>query len=324
MKALKMIAVSLAFAVASAHAASGDTTVTTPTATVTGSAVSVGGTSVSLNVEGAPTVVGTTPTSVTLEWKKVDAAVSYIVKYSTKSVATSADPNAVYDNETSPVTETGATVDKLTAGSTYYFAVVALDKEGNESDSLSEEVEVNLSKVSATTVSASGSASASSFALASVTPKNTRTLVLEFSAALGTDPLQIKLQKTSNSAAVEVQSAVVDSANPTTATVTLASDLEADSSYSLTVISAKDAAGNNIPEGINAIKEFTTLASLAPATEVPLNAASATGATASGATATGVVAPEALPQTGTKENLLMILALLSGLGIVFAFRKKAA
>lgn len=319
-----MIAVSLAFAVASAHAASGDTTVTTPTATVTGSAVSAGGTSVSLNVEGAPTVVGTTPTSVTLEWKKVDAAVSYIVKYSTKSVATSADPNAVYDNETSPVTETGATVDKLTAGSTYYFAVVALDKEGNESDSLSEEVEVNLSKVSATTASASGSASASSFALASVTPKNTRTLVLEFSAALGTDPLQIKLQKTSNSAAVEVQSAVVDSANPTTATVTLASDLEADSSYSLTVISAKDAAGNNIPEGINAIKEFTTLASLAPATEVPLNAASATGATASGATATGVVAPEALPQTGTKENLLMILALLSGLGIVFAFRKKAA
>ncbi len=321
MKALKMIAVSLAFAVASAHAASGDT-VTTPTATVTGSGVSVGGTSVSLNVEGAPTVVGTTPTSVTLDWKKVDAAVSYIVKYSTKSVATSADPNAVYDNETSPVTETGATVDKLTAGSTYYFAVVALDKEGNESDSLSEEVEVNLSKVSATTASASGSAS--SFALASVTPKNTRTLVLEFSAALGTDPLQIKLQKTSNSAAIEVQSAVVDSANPTTATVTLASDLEADSSYSLTVISAKDATGNNIPEGINAIKEFTTLASLAPATEVPLNAASASGASASGATATGVVTPEALPNTGTKENLLMILALLSGLGIVFAFRKKAA
>lgn len=323
MKALKMIAVSLAFAVASAHAASGDT-VTTPTAIVTGSGVSVGGTSVSLNVEGAPTVVGTTPTSVTLDWKKVDAAVSYIVKYSTKSVATSADPNAVYDNETSPVTETGTTVDKLTAGSTYYFAVVALDKEGNESDSLSEEVEVNLSKVSATTASATGSATVSSFALASVTPKNTRTLVLEFSAALGTDPLQIKLQKTSNSAAIEVQSAVVDSANPTTATVTLASDLEADSSYSLTVISAKDATGNNIPEGINAIKEFTTLASLAPATEVPLNAASASGASASGATASGVVAPEALPQTGTKENLLMILALLSGLGIVFAFRKKAA
>ncbi len=323
MKALKMIAVSLAFAVASAHAATGDT-VTTPTATVTGDSVSVGGTSVSLNVEGAPTVVGTTPTSVTLEWKKVEAAVSYIVKYSTKSVATSADPNAVYDNETSPVTETGATVDKLTAGATYYFAVVALDKDGNESDSLSEEVEVNLSKVAASTATGASD----SFALASVTPKNTRTLVLEFSAALGSEPLQVKLQKTSNSAAVEVKSAVVDAANPTTATVTLASDLEVDSSYSLTVISAKDAAGNNIPEGINAIKEFTTLASLAPATEVPLNAGApetASGASASGATASGTVAaPEALPNTGTKENLLMILALLSGLGIVFAFRKKAA
>lgn len=321
MKALKIIAVSLAFAVASANVVGAEeTTVATPTATVTGDSVSVGGTSVSLNVEGAPTVVGTTPTSVTLEWKKVEAAVSYIVKYSTKSVATSADPNAVYDNETSPVTETGATVDKLTEGSTYYFAVVALDKDGNESDSLSEEVEVNLSKVAASTASGTSG----SFALASVTPKNTRTLVLEFSAALGSDPLQVKLQKTSNSAAVDVVSAVVDAANPTTATVTLASDLEVDSSYSLTVISAKDAAGNNIPEGINAIKEFTTLASLAPATEVPLNAGAPE--TASGASATGsvVTAPEALPNTGTKENLIMILALLSGLGIVFAFRKKAA
>lgn len=319
MKALKMIAASLAFAVASAHAATG-TTVSTGDVTVTGSGVSAG-TSVSLNVEGAPTVDGTTPTSVTLSWKKVDAAVSYIVKYSTKSVATSADPNAVYDNETSPVTETGATVDNLTAGATYYFAVVALDKEGNESDSLSEEVEVNLSKVSETSAATGTTAS---FALVSVTPKNTRTITLEFSASLGTDPLQIKLQKTNNSAAVEVQSAVVDAANPTTATVTLGSDLEADSSYSLTVISAKDAAGNNIPEGINAIKEFTTVASLAPATEVPLNAAAGTGASASGATASGAVAPTALPETGTKENLLMILALLSGLGIVFAFRKKAA
>ena len=129
MKALKIIAASLAFAVVSVHAATGDTT--------TGVEASAAGTSVSLNVEGAPTVVGTTPTSVSLEWKKVDAAVSYIVKYSTKSVATSADPNAVYDSETSPVTETGATVDKLTAGATYYFSVVALDKDGNESDSLS-------------------------------------------------------------------------------------------------------------------------------------------------------------------------------------------
>lgn len=320
MKALKMIAASLAFAVASAHAATG-TTVETTGASVSATGVTAGGTSVTLNVEGAPTVVGTTPTSVTLEWKKVEAAVSYIVKYSTKSVATSPDMNAVYDNETSPVTETGTTVDKLTAGATYYFAVVALDKDGNESDSLSEELEVNLSKVSATTASQSGSTA--SFALASVTPKNTRTLVLEFSAALGSEPLQVKLQKTSNSAAIEVVSAVVDTANPTTATVSLASDLEGDSSYSLTVISAKDIAGNNIPEGINAIKEFTTVASLAPATEVPLNAGAPE--TASGVTASGAVAaPAALPSTGTKENLIMILALLSSLGIVFAFRKKSA
>lgn len=318
MKALKILAASLAFVVASAHAAD----VTTSGATVTGDSVAIGGTSVSLNVEGAPTLVATTPTSVSLEWNIVDAAVSYIVKYSTKSVATSPDANAVYDNETPPVTETGATVENLTAGATYYFAVVALDKDGNESDSLSEELEVNLSKVSA---SASETGSTASFALVSVNPQNVRTLVLEFSAALGSEPLQVKLQKTSNSAAVDVASAVVDSANPTTATVTLASDLEGDSSYSLTVISAKDVAGNNIPEGINAIKEFTTVASLAPATEVPLNAGApetASGSTASGAVA--VATPETLPNTGTKENVILILALLSSLGIVFAFRKKSA
>ncbi len=312
MKALKILAASLAFVVASASAAD----VNTPGATVSADSVSVGGTSVSLNVEGAPVLVSTTPTSVTLEWNKVEAAVSYIVKYSTKSVATSPDVNAVYDNETAPVTETGATVDNLTAGATYYFAVVALDKEGNESDSLSEELEVNLSKASA----ASETGSTASFALVSVNPQNARTLVLEFSAALGSEPLQVKLQKTSNSASVDVQSAIVDTANPTTATVTLASDLEGDSSYSLTVISAKDVAGNNIPEGINAIKEFTTVASLAPATEVPLNAGAPE--TASGVVA--AAAPAALPETGTKENVIMILALLSGLGIVFAFRKKSA
>ncbi len=313
MKALKILAASLALIVASASAAD----VNTPGATVSADSVSVGGTSVSLNVEGAPVLVSTTPTSVTLEWNKVEAAVSYIVKYSTKSVATSPDVNAVYDNETAPVTETGATVDNLTAGATYYFAVVALDKEGNESDSLSEELEVNLSKASV----ASEMGSTASFALVSVNPQNARTLVLEFSAALGSEPLQVKLQKTSNSASVDVQSATVDTANPTTATVTLASDLEGDSNYSLTVISAKDVAGNNIPEGINAIKEFTTVASLAPATEVPLNAGAPE--TASGVVA-AAAAPAALPETGTKENVIMILALLSGLGIVFAFRKKSA
>lgn len=226
----------------------------------------------------------------------------------------------MYDNETPPVTETGTTIDSLTEGVTYYFAVVALDKDGNESDSLSEELVVT---IGANAASASGSTGA--FALSSVTAKNTRTLTIEFSAALGADPVSVKLQKTLNSATIPVKEVVVDSANPTTATVTLDADLEGDSAYSLTVISAKDANGTNIAEGVNAIKEFTTVASLAPAVEVPLNAGgpeSASGATASGATAPA--AATELPATGTKENFILILALLSALAIVFAFRKKAA
>jgi LPXTG-motif cell wall-anchored protein len=320
MKAVKILAASLAFTISVVSAATG-VTVDSESGAVAAGGVSVGsaGTSVSLNVEGAPSVVSTTPTSVTLDWKKVEAAVSYIVKYSKKSVATSTDPNAVYDNETAPVTETGATIDKLDEGGTYYFAVVALDKDGNESDSLSEELVATLG------ASTTASDAAASFALVSVTPKNTRTITLEFSAPIGSGPVEIKLQKTSNSASLPVKEVVADPANPTTATVSLDADLEGDSTYSLTVISAKDDKGTNISEGINAIKEFTTVASLAPAIEVPLNAGSpesasgaAVAASASGAAVT------ALPATGTKENLILILALLSGLAIVFAFRKKAA
>ncbi len=276
------------------------------------------GTSVSLNVEGAPAVVSTTANSVTLQWNKVEAAVSYIVKYSEKSVATSAEPNPVYDNETAPVTETGATVEGLTEGKTYYFAVVALDKDGNESDSLSEELAVILSAP----VTASGTSAG--FALVAVTVKNTRSMTVEFSAPLGTDPIEVKLQKTANSATIPVESIVADPMNPTTATVTLAADLEGDSTYSLTVVSAKDAQGATIAEGVNAIKEFTTIAAIPPAVEVPLNAAAASGATASGATATGSLAAATEVPTGPKETLVIMLALLSGLGIVFALRRKAA
>lgn len=331
MKALKMIAAGLVLATASAYAAEAPVSVSAPKTSVSTAASTGSVASASLDVQGAPTIVTSTPTSITLQWNKVDAAESYIVMYSTKSVATSAEPNAIYDNETAPVSETGTTVDKLTENGTYYFAVVALDKEGNQSENFSDELVVNLGGTSSSTGTsdaATGSeaptaANESSFALNAVTPKDTRTVVLEFTSDVGSDPVQVKLQKTQNSATIEVTKTEVDSANPKNVILTLGSDLETESSYSLTVVSAKDSAGNNIPEGINAIKEFTTLADLAKpegetaAPETDLNAASASGMTASGADLTKAA-------TGTKENVIMILALLSGLGVVFAFRKKAA
>lgn len=308
-------------ATSAAPAFAADVAVTDAGASVTTSAAAPAVTA-SLNVEGAPTLVSNTANSVVLEWNKVEAAASYIVKYSEKSVATSADENAIYDNETSPVTETGATVENLKEGATYYFAVVALDKDGNESELHSEELAVILQAPTA-----DSGAMAEGFALVSVNTQNTRTITIEFSAALGSDPVEVKLQKTANSASIPVKSVVTDSANPTTATVTLDADLEGDSTYSLTVVSAKDANGATISEGVNAMKEFTTIASLPPAAEVVpadgLVAAPLDAAPPAGSGAVDMAAATEVP-TGPKETLIVMLALVSGLGIVFALRRKAA
>lgn len=71
------------------------------------------------------------------------------MKYSKTSVAGSTDPNAQYDNETDQVTTTGAVItklsssnEKLSSGTAYYFSVVAIDKDGKESDTFSDELMV--------------------------------------------------------------------------------------------------------------------------------------------------------------------------------------
>ena len=325
MRSLKTLAVLATFAmVSSAFAAditssgtttSGSTSSGTTTVSASGAALS---TSLSgfaaLNVKGAPLLVKKDATTVTLEWNKVDTAASYIVKYSKKSVAASSDPTATYDMETSPVTATGTTVDKLTENTTYYFSVVAIDKDGNESESFSDELAVNLS-------------AATSFAVAKVSVVDVKTITVDFTADLGTSPVSVKIQKASNNAAVTVMSVTPDTAVKTRALVTLSTPLDPSSAYSLTVLSAKDALGNTIPEGINAIKEFTTTASLAPSPEVALNAATASGEALSGAAVTpgsAVEAAKALPKTGTEENLLILAALLLSLGIVFVIHRRNA
>jgi len=110
----------------------------------TGAQVSTTGAVVkaSLEVKSAPKLVSKTSNSITLEWEKVDAAATYIVKYSKNSVATSSLPNPQYDNETDPVTTTGTTISNLESDMNYYFSVVAVDKDNNESDTYSDELKV--------------------------------------------------------------------------------------------------------------------------------------------------------------------------------------
>ncbi len=302
----------------------------------TGATTSTGTTSSSvlheeLNVPGAPTLVSNTTTSATLSWAKVPAATSYIVKYSKTSVAEAfkAGKTAVYELETDQVTATGTTVSSLTAGSTYYFAVVALDKDNNESATNSAELSVKLVATTATSTGATMTAT-SSFKLASVVASNAKAITLEFSSPVATtSPVTLKISKTLDSSAVAVASAVVDTLDPKKVQVSLTGKLDPTSSYSVTIISAKDITGASIQEGVNAIKEFATSANLAVAAgtlPVALNAApTESGAMMSGVTMSGSLADSTtLPKTGTQENLLLLLAAVLSFAIVYVARKKRA
>ncbi len=286
-----------------------------------------------LNVTGSPKLVSQTATSVTLEWSKVSVATSYIVKYSKSSVADAfkkGNTAAVYEVETDPVTATGTTIKDLKADTTYYFAVVALDKDKNESPTNSEELSVKLSGVSLVPT-ASGSttpavvATPSSFKLVGVTVVNEMTLALDFNAPVSAiSPVSVKIIKTSDKTSLSQKSAVVDTASSQKVIVTLQSPLVASSTYSATIIQAKDTAGALISEGVNAIKEFSTTTNVA---KVAVAATTNSGVSLNAAPESmsgAMVAAEALPATGTKENLLLLLAAIIAFGIVFFARRKSA
>lgn len=320
------------------------TGVTTPAAATTGATV----TTVSpdaLNVSGAPSLVSQTATSVTLQWAKVTVAKSYVVKYSKIDVAEAAkkgDRSATYDNESDQVTATGTTISNLKTDTTYYFSVVALDAANNESATYSEQLAVKLtSMVAPTTTGTGGVATASgavttatttvapSLKLTSVSVVNEKTLTLDFSAALSSKPVTVKLTKSSDNSTVTVASVVTNPLTPTKSTVNLTAPLSTSSSYSLVIIDATDVKGLPISEGVNAVKEFATAATLSKApvasgSGAVMPALNAAPETESGAVVAPITTTAELPPTGTQTNLLLLVAALLALGIVYGIQKKRA
>lgn len=304
---ISLLSISTAALAATAVTSTG---VTTDTVAVTTS---------TLEVKGAPRLVNKTADSVALEWDAVTGATAYIVKYSKTSVANSTDPNAQYDNETDQITTTGAVVTKLSSSNeklapatAYYFSVVAIDKDGKESDTFSDELMVTTDAATTTVATTSTTAT---LALASVTVTDDSTLTVAFNMELGADPVTVKITKTSDNSDVAVGLVTPDATKKDTVIVSTTTALSPTTSYTLTVLSAKDVAGNSIQEGVSGLKEFST-----PAT---MTAGIAAG-TDTGATLSGSVSPEVATQvaTGTKENLLVLAALLLSLGIVYIYRKK--
>lgn len=308
---ISLLSISTAALAATAVTSTG---VTTDTATVA--------TTTSLEVKGAPRLVKKTSDSVALEWDAVTGATAYIVKYSKTSVANSTDPNAQYDNETDQVTSTGTVItklsssnEKLSPATAYYFSVVAIDKDGKESDTFSDELMVTTDAAGTAAVATTASGAATTLALASVTVTDDRTLTVAFNMDLGTDPVTVKITKTSDNSDVTVGLVTPDTTKKDTVIVSTATTLSPTTSYTLTILSAKDVAGNSIQEGVSGLKEFST-----PATMTTSMAAG----TDTGATLSGSVVPEATTTvaTGTQENLLVLAALLLSLGIVYIYRKK--
>ncbi|MDD5197710.1 MAG: hypothetical protein PHN60_02520 [Candidatus Gracilibacteria bacterium] len=323
MKYTKYIATGVTFSLLSifalASAATGDVTATGTTIVPT--------TTSTLEVKGAPRLIKKTTDSVVLEWDSVLNASAYIVKYSKSSVANSTDPVAQYDNETDQVTTTGAVITKLSStneklapATSYYFSLVAIDKDGKESDTFSDELMVT---TEATEVTVSSGVTTSdvitALAIKDLVVSDDKTLSLSFNSDLSVDPVQVKITKTSDNSSVLVGTVIQDPTMLNTVVVTTLSALSPASSYTLTVLSAKDSLGNTIQEGVSGLKEFTTAETLKTSTSVV-----APTSTADITALSGSVSPESATKvaTGAKENLIVFIALILSLGIVYIYRRK--
>lgn len=318
---LTLVSLSAVASAATGSVASTGTTAVTSTGTSTGAS--------SLEVKGAPRLVKKTSDSVVLEWDKVPTASAYIVKYSKTSVANSKDANAQYDNETDQVTTTGAVITKLSSSNeklapatAYYFSVVAIDKDGKESDTFSDELMVTteaagMTASSGATVAATTTTTAA-LAIKDLIVSDDKTLTLSFNSNLSADPVRVKITKTSDNSDIAVATVVQDKVNLNTVTVTTLSALSPASSYTLTVLAAKDTSGNTVQEGVSGLKEFTTAETLKASTIASENA--------SGATLSGAISTEGATKvaTGAKENVIVFAALLLSLGIVYVYRRKLA
>ncbi len=316
---LSIMTVSTLVSAATGDTATGMTATPAMTATTT-----------SLEVKGAPRLIKKTSDSVTLEWDKVASASAYIVKYSKTSVATSTDPNAQYDNETDSVTTTSATItklstsnEKLAPATSYYFSVVAIDSTGKESDTFSDELMVTTDAATGMTAATGAvttmTPAATALAIKDLVVSDDKTLSLSFNSNLSTDPVRVKITKTSDNSDVVIGAVTQDAMSPNTVTVMTLSPLSASSSYTLTVLAAKDTTGNNVQEGVSGIKEFTTAETL-KLTNPAMTAAPAM--TLSGAAAASVATGATQVATGTKENVIVFVALLLSLGIVYIYRRK--
>ncbi len=161
---------------------------------------------------------------------------------------------------------------------------------------------------------------------------------IEFNSELSEESLDIRIIKTSDNATLALDSTTKDPVMPNTALVTLASELDPLTSYSITVISATDTEGRLIEEGIKGFQEFTTAAILPPYEEIALDAAgpeqpteddtadevmetSLSAEAEAGDADEGSELPAELPDAGAETTLFVLLALAIAGTLFFLVRR---
>lgn len=245
----------------------------------------------------APTATGVTANSVEISWPKVDGSTGYMVHYGTKSAK--ADGKYENDSDLIDATETGTTLEKLEANTTYYAAVSAYDKDANESP-LSEEITFTTTDATATATTDMNSASGAALSIKSVNVTATNKLEVVFSAELDNSPAAKREFKLASKDGAEIAVSSVELTDANKLSLTLASNLETSKDYSLTVLALNDKDGNSIQAGVDGQFAFTT-----PETIEGLDAATASGNAAEVATDA-----KALPKTGPEQFLIFALAMI--------------
>lgn len=301
-----------------------------------------------LTVTQAPNLKSSSNTSLTLEWDPVEGALGYYVYYDTRSWVT-----GWYENEGSTLIEdTTETIQWLTPGTEYFVALTVVDDAWKES-SFSPE----------SSFTTPGGDNSPAFALSLVEATWPQELTLTFSADLDTSVSAQREFIILNSVTEEelyVESTQISPTSDRMLVLSLDRELILQDSYDFTILSIVDSNGRNIESGIDAITNFTVPSEfidpanmnvdfnsagpeeeqqqeevVAIAEPVPVVPQTSTGITGWNTgtmisnnevqknTEVTAETTEKLPQTGAEHVILLLIALLLGLGYIwYGSRKK--
>lgn len=278
-------------------------------------------------------VVAQDKTSVSITWDKLPGANGYIVMYGSKSSTW-----GIYDNELPDVAETNsATISGLKEGQKVFIAVTAIDSNFNEGATSAELAvtigEVKGTKPTATPAPAATPVAAWKFSIQKVDVVNELEVKVTFSGEVENYETSVREfainKKSDKNNVINVVNSRVENKNQVV--LELASSLDKDTEYELVAISISDVNGNTIQSGTDGLVTFTapsvmatseTLNAANPETPVVDGTPVATAVTATGTdAATAAAQAEALPKTGPREMMIVLLALMLGWIVVFMRRK---